>query len=148
MCSIVICCAMLMKRANKMFISLAAVLSLLVSALAACACSHHQPQVNTEPPSCHSSSHGTDTASEPSLRESFGAGCNCFVNSPSPAITAKSESKRSPDAKQHGLSAVAISLTGVGLRPLFSSIPDFGSNALFFQGRPRTAGPPRAPPRL
>lgn len=141
---------MLSKRAKQMIISLAAGLSLFATAVSACACSHHQPQLETEPPSCHSSSHGepTATAAEPAIPESFGTGCNCFVNLPSRAITAKSENKKSSVAKGPGLLAQAIVPTDVVLWPLVGPSDGSGPPGVRFKGRSRTAGPSRAPPRL
>ena len=140
----------MMKRANKMVISLAAVLSLFVSVVSACACSHHQSQVKTDPPSCHSSSHGEPAAAadEPASTETFGAGCNCFVNTPAPAITAKSEKKRFSYEKHLGALAALVIPDAIDLQPRYRHADGPESPPSFFKGQSLSFGPPRAPPRL
>jgi hypothetical protein len=141
---------MLMKRANKFFLTLAAVLSLFVSAVSACACSHHQPEQEAEKASCHSAAHeqpAAEAAESPALPENFGVGCNCFVKTPSPAITAKSEVKKASIVD----SSAAMTEFGPVVPVEFSVLTRNAgprTRTAQFAGRDLTAGPSRAPPRL
>jgi len=72
-----------------------AVVSLFVSAVSACACSHHQP-VKTEIGSCHGSSHLSPPAERSDSPAHFETDCSCFVSTPGPAIVAKKDDKRTP----------------------------------------------------
>ncbi len=68
--------------------SLIAVLSLFASSISACACSHHQPKTENNPPSCHE--HSAETKAEQSQETSTEkfqpvvseSGCICLQLAP------------------------------------------------------------------
>lgn len=86
-------------RRSQLLAAIVAVMSLFVSAVSACACSHHQP-VKAEAGSCHSSSHLSPAAERPDSSAHFGTDCNCFVRTPAPVIVAKKDDKRTAVAEQ------------------------------------------------
>lgn len=66
--------------------SLLAVLSLFVSSVAACSCTHHQAKTETEVPSCHQTSHKSDNSQQKdsvqtNQSKAFDVSCVCFVQS-------------------------------------------------------------------
>ena len=81
-------------KLKQFVISLLAMLSLFVSAVSACTCSHHQAKQEIETPACHEHSakivknHDADTTetTESSISET---GCVCFQTAPK--VFAKSE---------------------------------------------------------
>ena len=140
----------LMKRLNlkQAAISLTTVFTLFVSAISACACSHHQPQTKAEQPSCHPAPHGIPAeVGSPAHSESLTPGCNCLVRTPVPAITAKSEKKKAAVDKVV-YAAVAMARPGPPIAVL--TVVQLGSHSseLIFPGWPLTSLPSRAPPRL
>lgn len=82
-------------RAKHVLVTVTAMLSLFVSAVSACACSHHKPVKQTAESSCHGPSHMVPAA-EPSnlLGTHLESACNCFVQTRIPAIVAKKDDKR------------------------------------------------------
>ena len=81
-------------RAKHLLLTVAAMFSLFVSAVSACACSHHEP-IKVEASSCHSSSHETPPSSNASSDSAhFETDCSCFVRTPVPAVVAKKDDKR------------------------------------------------------
>ncbi len=88
---------------QKFVLSFGIVLSLLTSALAACACSHHVAAVNeNHAPSCHQVSHETEQAevSETKTANKFpvvSENCNCFVKNVQPSIVGKSENVKTQE---------------------------------------------------
>jgi hypothetical protein len=141
----------LMKRIHlkQAAVSLVTVFTLFVSAISACACSHHQPQTKAEQPSCHPATHGNAAveAAGPSHSESLTPGCNCLVRTPVPAITAKTEKKKAA-ADKVVYAAVALARPGPPIAVLTVVHLGFDSSELVFPGWPLTSLPSRAPPRL
>lgn len=137
------------KRANNLMLSLAAILSLFVSAVSACACSHHQVKAKADEPSCHSSGHAAPAAESPgpATGESLDAGCGCFINAPVPAITAKSESKKPHSGKLAVTAVPANDVLGT-FSDLRIQVSSPQTELAAYGGRRLTSGPPRAPPRL
>ena len=86
-------------RAKQFLVSVTAIFSLFVSAVSACACSHHEP-VTVQTSSCHSSSHEGPAAEQPNGSDQIGSGCNCFVRTPVPVIVAKNDDKRAAVEEQ------------------------------------------------
>ena len=80
-------------RAKHLLVT--AMLSLFVSAVSACACSHHEPVQKAVESSCHGPSHEAPAAEEPDLlAPHFESDCNCFVRTQVPAIVAKKDDKK------------------------------------------------------
>src|SRR5262245_20228674 len=86
------------RRSSSLICSVVAIFAMAISAIAACACTHHQArETEKKVISCHGASHETespevsnDEPSGPYVDES----CNCYLNRVQPAITAKSEQKK------------------------------------------------------
>lgn len=73
--------------------SILVVLSLFVSSISACCCSHHQEKVETEVPSCHAKTHETEEKKDSANvddKDSINISCECFMES-APKVFAKSE---------------------------------------------------------
>lgn len=141
----------LMKKIHlkQAVISLATVFTLFVSAISACACSHHQPQTKAEQPSCHPAPHGvTADLGSPAHSESLTPGCNCLVRTPVPAITAKSEKKKAAADKLICALAQGVVLPELPTLVLASIDRGFQPVDLILPGKPLTSRPSRAPPRL
>lgn len=127
-------------------------LSLLVSAVSACACSHHQPDEPAKASSsCHASSHGEVHKAPPieGVRSNaIDTDCECFVRNPVPVIAAKSDTKKAKADSSDDLTAeapddgISFESASVITQPPPSQI---GSKYLSPQ---RHSGPARAPPRL
>ncbi|MGQ0540716.1 MAG: hypothetical protein ACT4O9_02550 [Blastocatellia bacterium] len=137
------------KRIRQLSIGLVAVLSLFVSAVSACACSHHQPPKTAIENSCHGSIH---TAEEAPIAaggpvSSFDADCNCFVRASVPAIISKSGEKKNLFGKE--IAVVENLFVAFSLEYVFDSDDASLSTDLpvytphYFAYRPS-----RAPPRL
>ncbi|HQU93283.1 MAG TPA: hypothetical protein PLK77_13340, partial [Pyrinomonadaceae bacterium] len=86
-------------RAKHFILIVTAMFSLFVSAVSACACSHHEP-VKAAAESCHSSSHEAPAAEQFSGSNYFESDCNCSERTPVPAIVAKKDDKRAAVEKQ------------------------------------------------
>jgi hypothetical protein len=84
-----------------MFVAAAAMLSLFVCAVSACACSHQESPNAAVGSSCHGPSHDSP-APEPSdvQKNSFVSKCSCFAQSAVPAIFAKKDERRTAVEKQ------------------------------------------------
>ena len=129
---------------------LIAVLAMCASAVAACACSHHQPQIKVEEKSsCHSTSHAEPAVSSEDVpdSDSLHSGCNCYVNDRVPAITAKPESKKFSAVKINAAGSKVVSTARVRLYS-YARVATFDSPRLNYSGSSLTSGPSRAPPRL
>ena len=82
-------------RAKHLLVTVTAMLSLFVSAVSACACSHHEPTKAVVESSCHGPSHDAPAAEQPDLLAPlFESDCNCFVRTQVPAIVAKKDDKK------------------------------------------------------
>jgi len=140
-------------RAAKFLLLVTAMLSLSLSAVSACACTHHRDarKADGETPSCHSASHETSNAesvTSDSGLPTFDETCNCFLRQAESAITAKSEIKRSKAETSpsigHGQTVEFNAAENVTLTDdqIASAVPNFHTKALL------RSGPSRAPPRL
>ena len=85
------------RRLQKFVLSFGIILSLLTSALAACACSHHvSAKTDNHAPSCHQTSHESEK-SEVSKNQTenkipaVSENCSCFVKVVQPFVIGKSE---------------------------------------------------------
>lgn len=90
---------MTIRQTKQILVSLLAVMSLFVSAVSACACSHHSTGETTEAAvSCHGATHSdehkTASAEKKPSGANIGVDCNCFVRVPVPAVSAKADSKK------------------------------------------------------
>lgn len=141
------------RQRKKMLVSLLAVMSMFVSAVSACACAHHSAsEVEETAASCHSSSHSVshepfaeqETPSGPAA----GVDCDCFVRIPVPAISAKTDSKKTGqnDKNESGEPAQVDYV-----------LPEFAASGIVFPAsskpssysfQPGLSAPSRAPPRL
>ena len=143
---------MLTRRKMQIFPTLIAVLSLFVSAVSACACSHHEPvKPAVEKSSCHGPSDEqqteevVETTPEGAHLE---ADCNCFVKTPVPGIIAKTDDKRVGAEKRFdeplilSTAFVPVITAATSLPPEFDP-PDHGYKTALL-----SALPSRAPPRL
>jgi hypothetical protein len=147
-----------MKNAKlKQFaLSLLALLSLFVSASAACACTHHQAKQETDSPaaastSCHEHSEETQTGEnggntvspETSETRAFAGGCVCFQSAPK--VFAKSET-----VKFEKRAAAIAALTPPELVPVLQTAPvkiDF-NQPFYLSDSFYNLSPGRAPPVL
>lgn len=88
---------MKVRRLQKFVLSFGIILSLFVSAFAACACSHHvSAKAEDHAPSCHQTSHENEQSKvdETETENRFPAvseNCNCFVKTSQPFVIGKSE---------------------------------------------------------
>ena len=127
-----------------------AVLSLFVSAVSACACSHHQPEKTKAETSCHGISHESNNASVQSEIKSdvIDVDCSCFLRTQVPAIVAKTDDKRTTIEKQVPDSETAVSIEFI-LATVRIDPPSISqSSASSYKEDPLSSLPARAPPRL
>lgn len=131
--------------------ALLVILSMAVSAVAACACSHHKPAAAAvESTSCHGPSHEMPTSATNSpdlIGDQAGADCKCFVRDPVPAISAKPGTKKAADVLR---SAESLPYLFQPEAEYFILVPPVvGLNISPDQSSPPLAsGPSRAPPRI
>ena len=134
-------------RAKHLILTTAAMLSLFVSAVSACACTHHET-VKVEASSCHSSSHETPPVEASNAAPHFESDCNCFVRTPVPAVVAKKDEKRT--AVEEQVAELVDLPTAFAIRfeaadPITVAFEPPQSN---FQQALLSSLPSRAPPRL
>ena len=140
------------RRKTQVLSTLLAVMSLFVSAVSACACSHHEPvRPALETASCHGPSHAQpETSTVETSEESIGfeGDCNCFAKSPVPGIIAKTDQKRVGVESQSDAPVYIAS----AFVPVFSvetaSQPEFDPPDHDYKTALLSALPSRAPPRL
>lgn len=145
---------MLRNQKKQILVTLLAVLSLFVSAVSACACSHHTEDRSAElaSVSCHGAEHGevkAEAEKPPVPTGSFvGQDCACFVRTPVQAIASKAEQKKSKAADSSD-DVVSVEInrfefagTSVVDPPVFVPTISYHSNPHL------RSGPARAPPRL
>ena len=131
-----------------LFILLTAV-SLGVSAVSACACSHHAEAKKAEVLLCHGPEHTMNEAAEvPIGTTTVDTDCACFADQPSPVIVSKSETKKSKASSETGVSAAeVIAPKFVSLSAKHSALPNtvkqFSRSTIL-----ESLLPARAPPRL
>ena len=135
-------------RAKHFLVTVAAIFSLFVSAVSACACTHHE-SVKVETGSCHSSSHEASAAAEqPNRSDQVDGGCNCYVRTPVPAIVAKKDDKRTVVEQQlAGVLELSVTIDFKFNRAELSALPvqPLQSN---YKHALLASLPSRAPPRL
>ncbi len=141
----------LRKRPSQILLLSLTIFALFVSAVSACACSHHETAAVEETVSCHSFAHGTPAVEgeQPTQSgDSFRVDCDCLIRVPVPAVSAKSEKKafkQSADTdavvevRFNGINAFFTQQTSVGI---IDRLTDHHSPPELF------SGPSRAPPRL
>ena len=81
------------EKIKRFSASILVVLSLFVSSISACCCSHHQEKVETEVSSCHVQTHETEEKKDSANvddKDSINVPCECFMES-APKVFAKSE---------------------------------------------------------
>jgi hypothetical protein len=133
---------------REVLLCMIAVMALCVSAVSACACTHHQEQAAAEQPSCHSTSHAEMPTAEQPLSDHFDSGCNCFVDSRVPAIASKSENKKAAvDAADPRDTDLLVLLERSRLVTEQAAVDDDDA-CHGYSGFLLTSGPSRAPPRL
>ena len=134
-------------RAKHLILTVAAMFSLFVTAVSACACSHHDA-VRVEAESCHGPSHEDPPAESSNGSTKFETDCNCLARTPAPAIVAKKDDKRTAVEKQIAdvielTPAIAIEFKFAGSAPVAFERPQFS-----YQKALLVSLPSRAPPRL
>jgi hypothetical protein len=136
-------------RAKQILVTVTAMLSLFVSAVSACACSHHEPVKQAVGSSCHGPSHESPAAEQADLlADHFEANCECFVRTPAPAIVAKTDDRRT--AVEHRADDVfqaSVAIT-IQIDPTDEAEPSFEPHRSNYQHALLASLPSRAPPRL
>lgn len=145
---------MLKNRKKQMVVTLLAVLSLFVSAVSACACSHHTDNQSAElaSVSCHGAEHGevkAEAEQPPIPTGSFvGQDCACFVRTPVQAIASKAEQKKSKVADTSD-DIVSVEINRFEFAAISSvNAPVFIRTISYNLNPHLRTGPSRAPPRL
>ena len=134
-------------RAKHLLLTVTAMFSLFVSAVSACACSHHEP-VKVEASSCHSSSREISAAEQPSGAAHFESDCSCFARTPVPAIAAKKSDKQITIEEQIA-DAAGLQLTfAIEFEVSVARRVSFEPPASNYQRALLSSLPSRAPPRL
>ena len=123
--------------------------SLLLGSASACPCSHHQEKPQAPEMSCHGSHHEAMADADASTNSNaVDAGCVCFVNQPTPAVTSKSESKNlKTDKSLSNPDRVVRDAEIVAAASVQHLSPDF-DRALSYSNALRSLMPSRAPPLL
>ncbi|MEQ1764512.1 MAG: hypothetical protein ABL984_15385 [Pyrinomonadaceae bacterium] len=133
-------------RTKHLVWTVTAMLSLFVSAVSACACSHHAP-AKVEAESCHSSSHEA-LATEQANDAHFESDCSCFARTPLPAIASKKGDKRIAVEEQIA-DIVELPLTrAIEFEVAVASDVPFEPPHSNYQQALLSSLPSRAPPRL
>jgi uncharacterized protein YchJ len=134
-------------RAKQFLVTVTAIFSLLVSAVSACACSHHESvKVKTE--SCHSSSHEAPAAEQLTDSNYIETDCNCLVRTPVPAIVAKKDDKRAAVEEQIADVIELPILTTIEFEVATKTDVPFKPPHSNYQQAILASLPSRAPPRL
>ncbi|MEO5859623.1 MAG: hypothetical protein ABIR33_11810 [Pyrinomonadaceae bacterium] len=134
-------------RVKHVLVTVTAIFSLFVSAVSACACSHHE-SVKVETESCHSSSHETSVAEQSTDSNYIETDCSCLVRTPVPAIVAKKDDKRA--AVEEQIADVIELPLRIALEFEITTAPDvaFEFPHSNYQLALLASLPSRAPPRL
>jgi len=135
-------------KLKQFAISLLAILSLFVSAVLACTCSHHHSKHETETPSCHehpaktvkARDAGTTETTETSISE---AGCVCFQTAPK--VFAKSETVK---VKKHAAAISNLAPPIVVSAPQIVSVRIDFTKPFYLSDSFYNISPGRAPPVL
>lgn len=80
-----------LKKSKQIAVGLLIVLSLLVSSVAACVCSHHAEKIETEVSSCHGNSETVQETTSVEKVSELDSNDECFCIQPAPRIFSKSE---------------------------------------------------------
>jgi hypothetical protein len=138
--------ASMLGRAKQTLSILLTCASLVVSALGACICRHHETKAEEPKLSCHSASHETETAKSDPREPKFDSQCIC-IREVSPAIFNKSDRKKSDGQKETATPILLPELDRDHFAIISSpaSYPDRVSIQSNFH---RISAPSRAPPRL
>ena len=137
-------------KLKQIGLALCLMASLLLGSASACTCSHHEEKAKTPETSCHGSHHETmaemtDAANDANTVD---AGCVCFVNQPTPAVTSKPDSKNLKADKNISNSDQPVpDLAIVGVVSFQHFSPEF-DRTLSYSNALRSLLPSRAPPRL
>jgi len=147
---------MRMRELKQFSLILGLMLSLVVSSLGACVCSHHQEQAKTETPSCHShaaedaANHAEQTNDADSSAETINTmlseGDACCCAESAPKVVTKSETVK-PEKKTVALPTAAAPVTvvfAVQTVPAQNYLP----KPLYLTDSFYNLSPGRAPPRL
>jgi hypothetical protein len=137
-------------RLRQISVSILVAISLFVSAVSACACNHHQPNVVTVANSCHGSSHESNeqASSAVNLSDSVDESCTCFEKTPASVVLGKSENKKKKSP--HSVADFAPFLANFADATISSTndplieVSGRSYNSTAFL----VSGPARAPPRL
>jgi hypothetical protein len=134
-------------KLKQIGLALCLMVSLLFGSAAACTCSHHQEKPQAHEMSCHGSHHGVMADADASNDgNAVDAGCVCFVDQPTPAITSKSESKKLGKSISNS-DRVVPDLEFVAAATVQPQSPDL-NRTLSYSSALRSLLPARAPPRL
>ena len=134
-------------RAKHLFLTAAAMLSLFVSAVSACACSHHEPVKKTVESSCHGPAHEAPAAEQPNpLSTHFGSDCNCLVRTPTPSIVAIKDDSRKVVETALDYGSLISAATTVQPHPYRETGPTFQHPQSNYRHALLASLPSRAPP--
>ncbi|HRI03929.1 MAG TPA: hypothetical protein PLL77_09315 [Pyrinomonadaceae bacterium] len=135
-------------KLQKLSVCVVAILSLLASAVSACACNHHESKPVTAVASCHSETHEAVSAERVTNGDTVETGCNCFVKDPTPFILAKSESKKLKVQKKSPVTIVeTVDVESIDLAIVSVSLLSSVSRQ-FYAAPPSRSAPARGPPVL
>ena len=134
-------------RTKQLLVTVTAILSLFVSAVSACACSHHET-VKVETESCHSSSHAAPAAEQSTDSNYVETDCNCLVRDAVPAIVAKKDDKRATVERQIAEVVELPILIAIEFDFAVTSDITFVPPHSNYQQALLSSLPSRAPPRL
>ena len=133
---------------REMSFCVIAILAMCVSAVSACACTHHQQKAADEEPSCHSSHVETAQAeTDRTQSDSLETNCNCFINEPVPAIVSKTESKKVAVEEAERIGDVLVASVRLVILELKQESGVFDRADLNYSSHLLVSGPSRAPPR-
>jgi hypothetical protein len=79
------------KKTKRIAVGFLIVLSLFVSSVAACVCSHHAEKVETEVSSCHEHSEAAQETASPEKVSELDSNDDCHCIQPAPRVFSKSE---------------------------------------------------------
>jgi hypothetical protein len=135
-----------MKKTKQIAVGFFVILSLFVSSVAACVCSHHAEKAETNAASCHEHSEAkpeTGSVEKVEKAQTFDSGDECLCLQPAPRICSKSETlKIEKQAAALSFSPVDISAasTVVSAGNVYFEKPFYLSDSFY------NIKSPRAPP--
>jgi hypothetical protein len=125
------------------------VLSLFVSSVAACGCSHHQEKAETAQPSCHQHSAENQSGEmnpSPENSATFDANDNCVCAQSAPRVFAKSEIVKIE--KQAAAISPRITVSVALTASISAVVTSYYSKPLYLSDSFYNIKSPRAPPIL